>query len=349
MNRRFSIFILFAVLGHTLTGQIGGYGVFSLLRQPSSARQASWGGNCNSYLGNDVGLIASNPALLNPLMENRGSMTFNTQFKGLWSGSGAFAAKIEKVGMVGISVAYIDYGKFDVYDAGGNPEGITNANESLLALSLCRNYRSRITYGASLKIAYSVLGPYVGNGVMLDLGTTYTSPDSVYTIGLTLRNAGIEVKSYAGGREPLPFNAELGTTFKPKHMPFRFNIVAHDLQKWDLTYNQYLNNSSAVDLSGNPTKSKEAGFGGKLLRHINVGTELVLGQHFGVLFSYNHQRRSELGPEVRKGMSGFSWGICFKVSKFAITYSNVTFFPGFRNNLFTVSSSMSEFKRKKNG
>jgi hypothetical protein len=59
-------------------------------------------------------------------------------------------------------------------------------------------------------------------------------------------------------------------------MPFRFNLVAHNLQKFDLTYNQYLK-SNSIDLNGQTSYAKEAGFGEKVIRHLSVGTELVLG------------------------------------------------------------------------
>jgi hypothetical protein len=128
-------------------------------------------------------------------------------------------------------------------------------------------------------------------------------------------------------------------------MPFRFNIVAHQLQRFDLTYNQFLK-SNSIDLSGEQTFSPEATFGEKVFRHFTFGTELVLGKNFGIMAGYSHQRRREMAPDIRPGVAGFSWGIHFKVSKVQIAYSSMAYFPGFNANLFTFTSQISQFKRK---
>jgi hypothetical protein len=64
------------------------------------------------------------------------------------------------------------------------------------------------------------------------------------------------------------------------------------------------------------------------------------------LFGYNHQRRKELAPEAISKVTGFSWGLYLKVSKFNITYSSAAYFPGYNMNLFTFSARLSDFKKK---
>ncbi len=338
--------IICIIASQTAFGQYGGSGVFSVLKQPSTARQAAWGGYCNAYRSGDANLFMANPALLGAETQNRGSMNFNTQFKGVWSGNGAYAFKYKDVGNFAMGVSFIDYGSMKAYDAGGNAMGTTNANEMLVAIGYSKSAPLNITYGANLKWAYSILGPYIGSGVMLDLGAVWRRSDSVVSAGLSVRNMGGMVIKYSDGpAEPLPLQVEASVNFKPKHMPFRFNITAHDLQRFDLTYDQYLK-STTIDLNGQATNAKEASFGDKLVRHLAVGTELVLGKNFGIMAGYNHQRRREMGPEVRKGVAGFSWGINFKVSKFRITYASSAFFPGFNTNLFTFTAGLADFKKK---
>jgi hypothetical protein len=328
-------------------GQYGGTGVFSVLKQPASARQAAWGGYSNAYRSGDANLFLANPALLGVETKNQASMNFNTQFKGIWSGNGSYAFKYKDIGFFGIGVSFINYGTMKAYDAGGNAEGVTSANETVFALGYAKPINKNISIGGNAKVVYSILGSYIGSGVMIDAGAVWRKSDSVVSVGLSIRNLGAMVLNYGNGKsEPLPFQAEIGVNFKPKHMPFRFNITAHDLQKFDLTYNQYLENNS-IDLNGQSSQSKEASLPEKLMWHLAVGTELVLGKNFGIMAGYNHQRRKEMGPEVRKGVAGFSWGIHFKVSKFKITYSSASFFAGFNVNLFTFTANVEDFKRKK--
>jgi hypothetical protein len=110
----------------------------------------------------------------------------------------------------------------------------------------------------------------------------------------------------------------------------------HDLQRWDITYNQYLK-SNELDLNGQEVVSKPANFAEKCMRHFAFGGELVLGKHMGVLIGYNHQRRVELGPDANKGMAGYSWGIRMKFAKYHITYSSASYFPSQNSNMFSLS------------
>ena len=243
-------------------------------------------------------------------------------------------------------VAFLDFGRMDAYDAGGNPEGKVQANETAITVGLGKEVKPRISVGANLKFIYSILGQYISTGAAVDLGATWTSKDSLLTVGAAMRNMGFQLLTYTdGNREPLPFTLEAGINFKPRHMPFRFNIVAHSLQRFDITYNQYLR-SNTIDLSGQQVNAPEATFGEKVMRHFTFGTELVLGKNFGIMGGYSHQRRREMAPDARPGVAGFSWGMHFRISKVQIAYSSQAWFPGFNANLFTFTSLISDFKRK---
>ena len=294
----------------------------------------------------DVTLFAHNPALLNSQMHLRSALNFNTHLKGVWTSNASFAKNI-KQGTGGIQISYINYGMMDSYDDGGNPEGKIPANETSVTVGFAREIKPGLYAGTNVKFAYSILGPYISTGAALDAGLVWRSKDSLFTAAAVIRNAGLQLLSYTpGSREPLPFSAELGVNFKPRHMPFRFNITAHNLQKPDMTYSQFLQ-SNTIDLSGQPAASKRASIGDKALRHFTFGTELLLGKNFGILMGYNHQRRKEMTPDVRPGVAGYSWGLQFRISRIQITYASMAYFPGFNANLFTFSAAPSDFQVKK--
>ncbi|MCC7299199.1 MAG: PorV/PorQ family protein, partial [Bacteroidia bacterium] len=216
--------------------QIGGTGVYSILKMPSNARTSAWGGYCPAYIKADVSFMNNNPALLGNAALNTVTSNFNTQFPGVWSGNGGYATKYKNIGYFGATVAFINYGSMKAYDAGGNAEGEVAANETVLSLGYAKPYNKNIQYGASAKMVYSILAGYVSSAMAFDIGATYTQDDSILSAGLVMKNAGFMVQHYRDGeREPLPFQVELGVNFKPRHMPFRFNLVAHNLQKFDLT------------------------------------------------------------------------------------------------------------------
>lgn len=347
MLRRLLLLLLFVVSVKTFA-QIGGAGVYSVLKMPANGRTSSWGGYSTAYIHADASYMINNPAILGESTKNTATTNFNTQFPGIWSGNGAYAGKFKDLGYYGGSITFINYGQMKAYDAAGNPDGVVTANETAVALGFARPYKDNFSFGANVKMAYSILAGYVSSGVAMDLGGIYTSKDSVLSAGLVFRNMGFQVQKYLNGvRENLPFQAELGVNIKPAHMPFRFNVVAHNLQKWDLTYNQYLK-SSVIDFNGKTSTSPEAGFGDKALRHLSFGTELVLSKGFGILVGYNHQRRKELAPEALTKVTGYSWGIYLKISKFNFTYSSAAYFPGYNMNLFTFSARLSDFIKNKN-
>lgn len=343
---RLSLALLLLITARAVSAQIGGTGVYNVLKQPVSARMAAWGGYCNAWKDRDVALGAVNPALLNSSMHNRLSMNFNTQMKGVWTGNASYARNVGKGYTAAAHVAFIDFGRMDAYDAGGNPEGKVQANETAITVGLGKEVKPRIGVGANLKFIYSILGQYISTGAAVDLGATWTSKDSLLTVGAAMRNVGFQLLTYTDGtREPLPFTMEAGINFKPRHMPFRFNIVAHSLQRFDITYNQFLR-SNTIDLSGQQVNAAEATFGEKVMRHFTFGTELLLGKNFGIMGGYSHQRRREMAPDARPGVTGFSWGMHFRISKVQIAYSSQAWFPGFNANLFTFTSLISDFKRK---
>jgi hypothetical protein len=338
--------ILYLTFGLPLMAQLGGNGVYRVLLQPVGARQAAWGGYSNAYRDKDVTLFAHNPALLNNQMNMRGALTFNTHLKGVWTGNATFAKNI-KQGTGGLQISFIDYGLMDAYDDGGNPEGKIPANETSVTAGFAKEIKPGLYAGTNVKFVYSILGPYISTGAALDAGVVWNSRDSLFSAAAVIRNVGIQLLAYSPGmREPLPFSAEMGINFKPRYMPFRFNVTAHNLQKPDMTYTQFLR-TDAIDLTGQPAASKSAPLGDKVLRHFTFGTELLLGKNFGILLGYNHQRRKEMAPDVRPGVAGYSWGLHFRISRIQITYASMAYFPGFNANLFTFSASPSDFQIKK--
>ena len=326
--------------------QLGGNGVYRVLMQPVGARQAAWGGYCNAFRDKDVTIFAHNPALLNDQMHLRSALNFNTHLKGVWTGSASFAKNI-KNGTGAVQVSFMDYGQMDAYDAGGNAEGKIPANETAVTAGFARQIKPGLYAGANLKFVYSILGPYISTGAAFDAGLVWRSRDSLFTAAAVFRNAGFQLLAYTPGvREPLPFSAEIGVNFKPRHMPFRFNVAAHNLQKPDMTYSQFLK-SNTINLSGQPEAAGKAPLGDKVLRHFTFGTELLLGKNFGILLGYNHQRRKEMAPDARPGVTGYSWGLQFRISRIQITYASMAYFPGFNANLFTFSAAPSDFKVRK--
>jgi hypothetical protein len=322
----------------TLNGQIGGQGIMPIMNLPLHARTMAWGGYTLAQPLSDVQFALDNPAMLNHQCHGQYGGSFGTVVPGVRIGGAGYAHTLKQGHNISLHAQYLDYGKMDAFDAGGNPEGTIIANEMKFVLGYSREYSNRLVLGVQTGFAYAVLGPFVSTAAMVNLGAHYSRSDSGIYWGLSVKNIGMQLISYRGAdREPLPFNIALGASYKPLHMPFRFHASLHSLQRFTgMTYNQFLE-STTIDIGGNKNTQTEAGWADKISRHVALGGELVLGKHLGLLVGYNHQRRMEMSPAIRNGFTGFGWGVRMKIWKYHLTYSSASLFPGQNTNTFSLS------------
>jgi hypothetical protein len=142
----------------------------------------------------------------------------------------------------------------------------------------------------------------------------------------------------------MPFDAQLGVTFKPEHMPLRFSATAHHLYQFDIVYLDP-NQRGLLDADGNEIKDKKT-FGDKLARHFVVGGELLLSKNFHLRMGYNHLRRRELRMDSRSGGAGLSLGALIRIRSFAFDYSRAFYHVGGASNYFTLTTDMGSLFRR---
>jgi len=351
MPKRLLIFLC-VLASAKASAQTGSQGVFRILDIPMHSKSLAWCGYLISQPSSDILQTTNNPALLSDEHRFKAGLSAGTILPGVFSANAAFG--IGNVTLSGRKISlhgfaqHIDYGSMDGYDAGGNPTLKLVANETNIGMGGSMVLSPQLRFGAQLGMVYSILGPYISSGVYLNLGLNHIKKDSTLSAGLLIKNLGAQVMSYQdAGREPLPFNIQAAVAIMPKHMPLKFHLVAHSLQRWDLTYNQYLNSNGQIDINGQTVVPQEAKFAEKLGRHLAVGTELALGKNFGIYFGYSQQRRKEMITDVRRGTAGFGWGLKFKMAKLDITYSSASYFSSQNSNMFSIVIDPNRFTKKK--
>jgi hypothetical protein len=132
-----------------------------------------------------------------------------------------------------------------------------------------------------------------------------------------------------------------------KHAPFRFTVTLHNLQKFDLTYDDLYSSTNQIDLSTGLPIKKTYSITDKLMRHVAFGTELLFTDNFNIRVGYNHQLRKELSLEEKPGTIGFSWGFGLRVKKINISYGSAKYHLAGNTNMFSLSVNPSDFYRKK--
>ncbi|MBF9253354.1 type IX secretion system protein PorQ [Pontibacter sp. 172403-2] len=339
--------ILCTLWGFSLTAQaqVGGQRGFTFLELPGSAKQAALGGVNVTAGAHDVSMVAANPALLHAAMDNQLSLAYVGYLADIRQSSVVYGFNTEKYGRWAAGINYLNYGDFVQRDATGAAEGSFSVNDYTLSLTHAQQVEA-FTIGATAKVAVSSIAGYKAVGILADAGVVFKHPEKDLTVGLAFKNMGYQVKTYDGGkRQPMPFDAQLGLSYKPEHMPVRLSFTAHRLYQFDIVYLDPAT-KGGLDGNGNEVKEEKA-LGDKIARHFVVGAEFVFSKNFEVRAGYNHLRRKELRLDTNAGGAGFSVGAMLRVRSFELDYSSAFFHPSGATHYITVSTNTRTFLKRK--
>ena len=326
-----------------LLAQKGGETTYSFLGLTNSARISALGGEVVSIRDDDINLVFHNPALLHSGMHNHLSLNYVNYFAGVNYGYASYGYSREGIGNFAAGMHYVDYGTFDRTDELGEIQGSFRASEYAMNLFYSRAVIDTfLTAGVNLKPIFSSFEQYNSFGIALDAGIVYHSPATYTSVGLVAKNLGFQIVSYTGKREKLPFEVQAGITQGLEHAPFRFSVTLQHLERWDLTYET----DDRETINDPVERSRFDVFGDRLMRHVVLGVEFLMGENFHVDLGYNYKRRKEMKISTRPGMVGFSWGFGFRVSKFHFAFGRASYHLAGGTNHFSLTTNLSEFYRK---
>jgi len=357
MRKAFVIITLLALYPALLNAQVGGKSTYKFLTLTNSARVASLGGDVISIddaqrgkRDRDLNFAFHNPAMLDRSTDNQLVTNYVNYFTDINYGYFCYAKSFEQAGNFAFGVHYIDYGDFTRTDYLGTITGNFTASEYAFNLMWSKSLDSMFTVGVNLKPIGSHLDSYRSYGIAADFGVMYSNPKRLLSAGFVLKNVGTQIRAYTEGNyEPLPFDCQIAITKRLAHAPFRFTLLAHHLQIFDLTFENPNNPSITIDpFTGEIIKQSKfrEGFD-KVMRHVNLGVELLITDNFYFNVGYNHQRKKEMEIETRAGGVGFSWGFGVKLSRFHISYGRATYHLAGASNHFSLSTNFNEFFQKK--
>ncbi|MBC7921513.1 MAG: type IX secretion system protein PorQ [Ferruginibacter sp.] len=333
----------------TAHAQIGGQSSFAFLRIPSHARTAGLGGLNVSSADRDANMLLSNPALLDSGMHNQLAFNFVPYYAGITHSSLAYARCRPAgagTGRWGAALEYVNYGEISRTDDAGNPLGTFRAGEFALAVAHARTQGS-FTLGGSAKLVGSTIETYAAYAALFDVGGVFTHPEYDWKVGLTVKNLGFRLRSYTPGDQPeLPFDVQVGTSFKPAFMPVRFSVTARQLQRFDIAYLDP-NRQGPLDANGNEIEPR-VGFVDKVARHLVVGGELLLSKNVNLRFGYNHLVNRELRLANGSGGAGFSFGAMVRAKAFELAFSRMYYHAAGGQTALTLACALGRVIKKKN-
>ncbi|WKK73791.2 type IX secretion system protein PorQ [Marivirga salinae] len=330
----------------TAYGQIGGLRAFSFMETPNHARLAGMGTvNVSSNAG-DVNMVWQNPALLNSDMAGQISFSVNPYFADIYNSQITYAEDFEKVGIFSLGISYFHYGQFEGFDNTGGTTENFNASDYAIQVSHSRE-DGVFKYGASLKFVANQISGFNQSALLADLGGAFVHPEEELSLGLVIKNLGFFTSKYAAEERNLPFDVQLGGTYKPEFMPFRFSLTLNRLYQYDLSYfdESLLSDDDNVvftDVNNNSPSTFD-----KIFQHVTIGTEIILGKNVNLRAGYNHLIRQSLRAEQVGGAGGFTFGVYFQTKKFNMAYSSAIYQAGGFAHFITLGSNLKEFVKKK--
>lgn len=328
--------------------QIGGLSNFEYLRLAPSARATALGGTIISVSDGDIALAWQNPALADSSTHKKAAINHNFHFAGISNGLLSYGHRLKKFDIDLISgVQYVNYGEFNLTDNIGNIQGTFNAREVAIGVGASKQVNERIRVGSLLKFSNSTYEAYSANGILLDLGVYYTKPDSYRTIGLILKNMGLQLNQFANEDSSVPFDLQVALSNRLKHLPFRFTIIGQRLDRWDILFDDP-DRQDGNDLINPEERSNLSKLTDNFFRHLIFNGEFLLGKNesFRLRFGYNHLLKKELDTTTFQSYGGFSFGFGFKLKKFRLDYGRGNYHLAGGVNHIGISYDLSKLGNK---
>ena len=345
MIYKYNRVLTFLLCGLLTISVRAGNGVFTVLELPVSSRVAAMGTKNVSHPDGDLNFAFLNPALLSSASSSMLSLNSSNYLADIQFGSAAYGFSKGKHHFAA-GVQFMDYGTFKEATESNDIIGEFTAKDIAVSLMYSQDLSEKLRIGVTLKPIFSAYERYTSFGTAFDVGLHYRSASSLFTAGAALRNLGVQLKGYTLGadgqnRERIDPDLLVGITQKLAHAPFRFSITLHKLNQWNLYYTD--NNTSETDYDFTE-QSGEISEVDMAFRHAIFGVEFLPGKNFYLAAAYNHRRHQEMAMNGFRSMAGFSFGGGIKISKFQVGFGVTPFQVGNTAYLFSVSTSLNEFK-----
>ena len=345
MLRYLGYLLLVASIHFQAMAQIGGKNTYDFLDLSPSARLEALGGVLTPLKDPDVNMVLNNPCILDSSILDH--MGFNSVIYpgGINHGLVSIVKSNRRLGLIGMHIQYVNYGRFQRADASGEKMGNFYGAESAIALSWATKI-DKIRLGLNFKLITSFLEQYSSVGIAGDLYAMYINPLEDFFLLGSIKNIGSQIKPYnIGNKEPLPFDLQISIGQKLEHVPITLIGTFHNLHQWDIRYNNPADQTTSLLLSDTSSQEKSYLFD-KAMRHFVFGMEFNLSNNLDFRLGYNYLRRHELLVESRRSTIGFSWGVSFKVKKFKFDYARSKYHISGTTNNISMTLNIQDFKQK---
>ncbi len=351
-NKQFWRIALFAIvvclqlsIANTVQGQVAGMNTLSLLKMPSSARTAALGVDYLSvYSPTDVNVGLDNPSLISDSYSRRLAINYVGLFAGSNFGSAAYGLKTKLPGSFLFGFRFNSYGMFEGYDEEEVPQGKFFASDIALSAAWAMPIDSNFSIGVSLTPILSQYESYTAFAIAANVAGSYVSDDKSFAATIQARNIGVQVATFDGTRESLPFDLSAALSYKADRAPFRIFFEMNHLTQWHLHYEDPLQPTVTTDpYTGEPVKKPwydgVANLLDEVARHALLGVEADIKSVFFVRIGYRYRQNAEMGADERTNinLSGFSYGFGIRTKKFEFGFARRNYHLGQAPNYISLT------------
>jgi hypothetical protein len=336
----------FVFTSYFIVAQTGGTSTFALLDLGFNARANGLGVDFITAKDQDVNLGVINPSVYNTKMNNTVGVNQSFLAGGISYGLFTYAKNIQEYGTFAGHLRYVNYGRMDRTDITGTKQGTFTPSEYILGAGFGRQLNPIISVGSNINLIYSQLESYNAFGLSMDLAGTYTLEKSNLVVTALVKNAGFQFKGYTQkNKAPLPADFQMAIAHKLRHAPFRFSLVAHHINRWDITYVDPNLEPSIDLLSQDTTPVQYASFGEKLANHFTYQVEVIVSKSIHLRTAFDYHRRQNLKVVQKPGIAGFSFGVGLYFKRITIDYGFVIYSKAGLNNTISLTSNLDTWKK----
>lgn len=336
------LMIAFSSLGQYNIGING----FQYINGFYSARSIGTGNNLISVYDGDLTLSSENPSLLNSKMVNSIAVNQSLLPTGVNFGSVQYAFN-SKVGIFSPIIKYANYGQFVETDETGNTLGHFGALDYSVGMMYSKSFNPVFSLGVGLQLLGSNLERYYAFGTSATFSATYRHKNELLSAAVVAKGIGFTFKEYTSTKKtPLPIDVQASISYKLKHAPFRFSLLAKQLNKWDNVYQDPNAKPTYDALTGDTIPVKIPGFGEKLANHFSMQVELLASKSLHLRTGFDFHRQQQLKVYNRPGLAGFSFGIGLYFKKIRFDYGFLIYSKAGQNHAIGLSTNISDWKKK---
>ncbi|MDR0790153.1 MAG: type IX secretion system protein PorQ [Bacteroidales bacterium] len=335
--------VTLTILSLNVVAQKGGSAMYSFLNDfNSNAKLAALGMDFVASYSNDVNVAMSNPSLLSDRVDNDFALTYTDIFVGINQYSAAYSHTFKTLGSFGFGLQYLDYGNFTATEANGDINGKFVVSDYIFQISWGRQLDENVFIGATAKPIVSQYESYSAFALAFDVAASYIGTNRSWGATFMLRNFGSQLKKLNSKAETLPFDISINASKKLQHAPLILYASLTSLNRWDLMYEDPLNEQQTMDMDGNMSDGNSAFLDGldNAFRHLLVGVSFKPSKYFDISVGYSWRRNREMSVADAFSLAGFSYGFSVNIKRFTLSYARNEYHIYGSPNYITLSAKI---------